>query len=317
MAGVLGPNGRGGARGLVFAIKPPLFALPVVFVAGYYLWRTRSLSLLAAGAVGLLLTAVSLMAFPDYLGEISVVMRELYLPIRVHTLLFLADKGCLAVLSCLGLALFLSIKEKPPVASVLAGLAAMGFMAAYFIQGKYFNYHMAVAVFLVDGVVIAALFLAGFEGRQPIVHNLAWAKDLDRPRALAITPLSGLTLPTARRIGAVWVSRTHSQWIAWYTRFALQSSRLTEEERRRYLYWHERDLRSVLREIREKEPDLIFADTSPEFSWLKQELSAMEPGFLDDYQVVAEENGVKVLRLKTSIRGFLERRAKTGDRAEP
>ncbi len=330
--------------GLAFAIKPPIFALPGVMLAGYYLWRTRSLSFLlpsglfAAGVIGLLLTAVSLMAFPDYLGEISVVMREVYVPIRVHPLLFLTDKGCLGVLACLGLALSLSVNEKPPVAAVLAGLAALGFLVAYFIQGKYFNYHIfpaaafaaisacimaftrvrefagapgtflasACAVFLVVGVVAASLFFAGFESQQPMIHNLSWAKDLDRPRVLAITPLSGLTLPTARRIGAVWVSRTHSQWIAWYTRFALQSAGLTEQERRRYLYWHERDLRSALREIREKKPELIFTDTWPEFSWLKEELSAMEPGYLDDYRVVADEDGVRVLRRKTAVRAPFE-----------
>ena len=325
--------------GLALAIKPPIFALPGVFVAGYYWWRTRSLSfvfpsgLLAAGVFGLVLTAVSIMAFPDYLGEISVVMREVYVPVRVHALLFLADKGCLGVLFCLGLALFLSIGDKPPVAAVLAFLAAIGFLATYFVQAKYFNYHVfpaapfaavaacimmfkrlrqfadapgaslaaASAVFFVDSIVIAALFFSSFAGPQPVMHDLSWAKELDHPSALAITPLSGLTLPTARRAGVVWVGRTHSQWIAWYTRYALQSGGLTEAERSRYLDWHERDLRSILREIKEKTPELIFMDTFPESSWLNTELSVLEPGFLDAYQVVAEENGVRVLRLKASM----------------
>jgi hypothetical protein len=342
--------------GLALAIKPPIFALPGVFVAGYYWWRTRNLlfllpsGLLAAGGIALSLTAVSLMAFPDYLGEVSVVMREAYVPIRAFPLLFLADKGCLGVLACLGSALALSLRDKPPpVAAVLASLAALGFLAAYFIQGKYFNYHVfpaapfaavaacimmfkrvrqfadapraslaaASAVFFVDGIVIAALFFAGFEARQPMMRDLSWAKDLDHPRALAVTPLSGLTLPTARRIGAVWVSRTHSQEIAWFTRFALQSVSLTEAERRRYLYWHDRDLRSILSEIKEKTPELIFMDTLSEFSWLKMELSAMEPGFLDSYQVVAEENGVAVLRLKASIRAFPDRLPEAARQNEP
>ena len=299
MAGALSDRMVAAALGgLALAIKPPIFALPGVFLAGYYWWRTRSLSflfpsgLLAAGVFGLVLTAVSLMAFPDYLGEISVVMREVYVPVRAHPLAFLAYKGCLGVLACLGLALFLSFGDKPPVAAVLACLAAIGFLAAYFIQVKYYIYHVfpaapsaaaaacimvfrrlrqfadapraclaASAVFFVDGIAITALFFVGFASPQPIMHDLSWAKDLDRPRALAITPVSGLTLPSARLIGAVWVGRTHSQMIALFTRMALQAGGLTDEERRRCLYWHERDLRSVLREIREKTPELIFTDT--------------------------------------------------------
>ena len=341
--------------GLALAIKPPIFALPGVFVAGYYVWRTRSLSfllrsgLLAAGVIGLLLTAVSLMAFPDYLGDISVVMREVYVPIRFPPSLILADKGCLGVLTCLGIALVLSLREKPLVAVALASLAAAGFLAAYFIQGKYVYYHvfpsaplaaiaasilvfqlvreyvrapdasraLAGAVYLVALLCAVPLLYAGFEGQAPVMHDLSWAKDLDHPRALAVSPMGGVSFPSARRIGAVWVGRTHSQWIAGLTSVALQLGGLTEEERRRYLYWHERDLRGILEEIREKSPGIIFTDTVPKWSWLRRELSAMEPGYLDAYQVVAEEKGVEVLRLKASMRASPKRRPEAAGHAEP
>jgi hypothetical protein len=81
----------------------------------------------------------------------------------------------------------------------------------------------------------------------------------------------------------------------------LQSGAPTEEGRRRYLYWHERDLRGIPEEIREKGPDLIITDISPKSSWLRQKLSAMEPDFLDANHVVAEEGGIRVYRLKASI----------------
>ena len=97
----------------------------------------------------------------------------------------------------------------------------------------------------------------------------------------------------------------------------MQSGGLTEEEQRRYLYWHERDLRSILQEIREKTPELIFTDTSPKYSWLKAELSAMEPGFLDPYEVVAEENRIEVLRLKASMRASPERPPEAAGHVEP
>jgi hypothetical protein len=98
---------------------------------------------------------------------------------------------------------------------------------------------------------------------------------------------------------------------------ALQSGGLTEQERRRYLDWHERDLRGILDEITKKRPEIIITDTSSDRSWLKTELSAMQPGFLDAYQAVAEENGVGVLRLKASMRASAERPPEAPGHAEP
>jgi hypothetical protein len=61
-------------------------------------------------------------------------------------------------------------------------------------------------------------------------------------------------------------------------------------------------LRRALDEIREKSPEIIITvpDTLPEYSWLKRELSKMQPGFLGDYAVLAEEGGVQILRRKPS-----------------
>ena len=244
--------------GLTIAIKPPLFALPGIVVAAYYWWRTRSLSflvssgLLAAGVIGLAVTAASLAAFPEYLGEITTVMREIYVPVRSHPLAFLNDKACLGVLSCFGLALILSAAQRPPVTAVLALMTATGFLAAYLIQGKFFPYHVfpaalfggiaawiliygrflslslvhsrhlpgRLAVYALAVFGISALFIVGFDDRRPTMSDLSWAAGLDHPRALAISPVLSTAFPLARRIGAVWVDRIHSQWVARYTRYA-------------------------------------------------------------------------------------------------
>ena len=112
-----------------------------------YSWaRTRSLSfllpsgLIAAAAIGLALTAASLAAFPEYLRNMSGVMADVYVPIRAPALWFVHDRGCLGVLSCLGIVLILSLRGGAPAATVSAIVAA-GFLAAVFIQGKYFSYH--------------------------------------------------------------------------------------------------------------------------------------------------------------------------------
>ena len=318
--------------GLTIAIKPPLFVLPGVFLAAYYWWRTRDLSflvssgLLAAGLIGLALTAVSLVAFPEYLGEISTLMRDIYVPVRNHPLAFLRDKACLGVLSCVVLTLVLCATKKPPVAAVLAIVIAIGFLVAYFVQGKFFSYHLfPAAVFggiaasilaytrllprvatpfaILTGVagmyalaLISALFIVGFDDRRPVMSDLSWAVGLDHPRALAISPDVASSFPLARRIGAIWVDRIHSQWVARYTRHALQQAGLSEPEMRKFLQYHNQDLERILRRIAEVKPDIIIQDVSPEHFWLSSKLVALEPEFLNGYDVIAEERGIRVLK---------------------
>jgi hypothetical protein len=320
--------------GLTIAIKPPLFVLPGIVVAGYYWSRTRSLSflvssgLLAAGVIGVAFTAASLAAFPDYLGGITTLMRDVYIPVRSDPFSFLGDRGCLGVLSCLALALILCVKQKPPVTAVLALMAAIGFLATYFIQGKFFFYHVfpaalfggiavwlliygrlracvggpsatvvrAIGVYALAILEISVLFIVGFDDRRPVMSDLSWAAGLDHPRALAVSPDLKTAFPLARRIGAVWVDRTHSQWVARYTRFPLRSGGLAEPEREKFIRYHKQDLEWILRQITEKAPDIIIQDVWPGNSWLTSELLALKPGFLDGYEVIAEEDEIRVLR---------------------
>jgi hypothetical protein len=325
--------------GLTVAIKPPLFALPGMVMTGYYWWRTRSLwflvssGMLAAGVFGVALTVASLATFPDYLGGITTLMRDVYIPVRSDPLSFLNDKGCLGVLWCLLLALILSIKQKPSVTAVLAFMAALGFLAAYLIQGKFFFYQVfpaalfagigiwvmicerlrafagqaAGTVFIAIGAYALAIvgicisFIIGFDDRRPVMSDLSWAAGLHHPRALAVSPYVDTAFPLARRIGAVWVDRTHSQWVARYTRFALRSPELSEEGRSKFLNYHKQDLAWILRQIREKAPDIIIQDVRPENSWLASELLSLKPGFLDGYQIIAEEDGVRVLQRRPDV----------------
>ncbi len=131
----------------MIAVKPPLFALPGVLVGLYFWARTRSLSflipsgLVAAAAIGLAVTAASLAAFPDYLRNVSGIMTDVYVPIRGHVSSFVHDRACLGVLSCLGITLILSLRGGAPAATISA-IVAGGFLVVYFIQGKYFPYHV-------------------------------------------------------------------------------------------------------------------------------------------------------------------------------
>jgi hypothetical protein len=74
---------------------------------------------------------------------------------------------------------------------------------------------------------------------------------------------------------------------------------LTEAERTKFLIYHKQDLEWILRQITEKAPDIIIQDVRPGYSWLSSELVALKPGFLDSYEVIAEEGAIKVLRRRS------------------
>jgi hypothetical protein len=320
--------------GITIAIKPPIFIFPGILLAGYDWLRTRRLSflfpsgLLAAGVIGFALTAASLVAFPDYLGDVYAIMRDVYVPAHSDLLSCLYDKSCLGVLSCLALVLILCLGQNPPPTAVLTSIVAIGFFSVYLIQEKYFSYHVfpaavyaaisawilvwgrirlavggpfiplvaATGVYSLVIVGLCFLFMIGFDDGRPVMTDLSWAASLHHPRTLAISPFNNTAFPLARRIGAVWVDRTHSQWVARYTRFALRSKGLTESERLKFSRYHAEDLEWILREIKEEAPEIIIQDTRPGNSWLMSELTALQPGFLNGYKVIAEEGGIRVLR---------------------
>jgi hypothetical protein len=322
--------------GLMIAVKPPLFALPGAAVGLYYWARTRSFSfllpsgLLAAAAIGLTVTAASLAAFPDYLRTMSGIMRDVYVPVRFPVVLILLNWGFLAALSCLGIVAILSIRVGARAATISAIVAA-GFLGVYFFQGKYFPYHAypaaplsaaaacvvtfrrlrqlreasfparaaAGGVYGLAAFLIAAGFFLGFADYRPVMRDFTWAGRLLHPRVLAVSPIEDTSFPLARRIGAVWVGQSHSQWIARYTRFELESNALTTKERERYLAYYRSDLEGILREIRDKRPEIIIEDIRPGYTWLTSDLNALQPGFLDGYTTIAEENGIRVLRMKS------------------
>jgi hypothetical protein len=326
--------------GLMIALKPPLFALPGVAVGLYYWARTRSLSFLLpsglvwAAAIGLAVAAASLAAFPDYLRTMPAVMRDVYVPLRNPPIMLLADRGSLAALACLAITLVVSLRGSLPAATVPAIVAA-SFLAVDFVQGKYFPYHAypaapsaasaacvvafrhwrslarapspiraaAASVYGLAACAIAVLFLRGFVDHRPVMRDLSWARALDHPRALAVSPIEDTSFPLAREIGARWVGSSHSQWIARYALHVLESTHPTPQQKERLLDYRRSDLEAILREIRDKRPEIIIEDTRPEYSWLAPELNALQPGFLDGYRVIAQENGITVLRLKSATGG--------------
>ena len=327
--------------GLTIAVKPPLFALPGILV-GLYCWaRTRILRSFSRAVwsprMGLVVTAASLAAFPDYLRNMTGIMWDVYVPTRAAAEAFLYDRSCLGAVLCLGMTLILSLRGAAPAATISAMVAGdssspisskestSGIMDTRprLLRRRRVRRHLPAVASAQGGRAAGArrgggrIWPGRLRDRGPVLEQVRrWPARHARlvmgesacasPRARRVAP-RGYVLSLARRIGAVWVGHSHSQWIARYTQFALGSNSLTSEQRERYLNYHRSDLEAVLGEIRDKRPEIIIEDIRPEFAWLAPELKALQPGFLDDYAVIADEGAVRVLRLMSpTVSGSLD-----------
>ncbi len=319
---------------LTVAIKPPLFVLPGAFLFAYYLWRTHdprflvASGLLAAGALAGIITAASLAWFPSYLGPMWDLMRDVYVPAKSHPLTFLKDRATLVVLCAFVIAQLLQIGQRHCATfwSLLAPGA--GFLLTYFLQAKYFNYHVYPAAFMVSialalavvervgslqyldalfktvistalavvCLTVSVVLYRGLNDGRPRFIDLSWAADLKGATVLAISPDITTSFPLNRQIGGTWINRTHSQWVARYTRHMLTNDDLSKERRLALTRYYEEDLEWILNIIERKKPDIILVDLRTVYSWLMRDLRARRPHFLDDYVAIAEESHVRALR---------------------
>jgi hypothetical protein len=149
---------------------------------------------------------------------------------------------------------------------------------------------------------LAVLFLLrAFDVNWPEMRDLSWANELNRPTALAISPDHSASFPLAQRIGARWVDRIHSQWVARYTRVTLRRGGLNEIDARRYQSYFDRDIERTVRVIREKRPDIIIQHVGTDATWLIEALLAEDATLLDDYETFAEEGVVRILRRRKTL----------------
>jgi hypothetical protein len=154
--------------GLSAAVKPPIFALPVLLLGGWLLWRDKSLralwssGLVLSGMVAVALTILSLMAYPEYLGGVTQLMRDIYVPIRSTdgTGLGLFTDAAMALLNTnaslplVMLAAIFVFSPKLPSGFRLAQsyqllvLLSAGYIFVFLLQGKFFGYHIVPAAML-------------------------------------------------------------------------------------------------------------------------------------------------------------------------
>ncbi len=317
--------------GIAFAIKPPVFAFPFIAMALFELARTRRLAFLfpsmlpVAAVAGVGLTLGSLAAFPAYLDGVTTLMRDVYVPIELWPFhMVLRDRTFVGTAACIVLAVLMLVRREPPRAGTLALIVAGGYLAAYLAQRKFFAYHIyPAALFVVVALTVLlwqrctesvtrlrtdvgatryavcttlllTLLMREFDERRPTMRDLSWAGELNEPTALAISPNEATSFPLAQEIGARWVDRIHSQWVAGYTRFALRRGGLSETERRRYQSYFDGDIKRTVNVIHEKRPDIIIQDAGA--AWLTDAMLAADPTLLDDYETIAEERAIRILR---------------------
>ena len=319
--------------GLAFAIKPPMLALPFVALALFELIRSRSLAFLfpsmlpVAAVAGLALTGISLAAFPAYLDGVTALMRDVYVPIQLGPYdAVLRERGFVGTALCILVAVFAMIRHKPPRAAALAVMVAGGCVAVYLAQRKFFAYHIfpaalfaiialtvllwprfaelartrrqleILAVYTVCLTVLIVFVMSAFDDDRPQMRDLSWANELERPTALAISPSISTAFPLAQHIAARWVDRIHSQWVARYARIALRRGELSATDAQRYQSYFDDDIKRTVRVIRARRPEIIIQHVGTSSQWLIDALLATDPTLLNDYQPVAEEGVIRILR---------------------
>lgn len=328
--------------GLSIAIKPPLFAMPGIILAAYYLLTIRNVrfvyssGLLIAGAIGVTITAASLIAFPAYLDGVTTLMRDVYVPVRLPLMDAANDAfyGVLAVFVC---AIIVSLDRKASNASIIMLMTTLGYIFVYFAQAKFFSYHLAPAAMFalialtlllwkraapliqdwknsvpalsIYGVVVigvSILMHQGFEDNRPRMKNMMWAEYFDNPTAMAISPYIDAGFPISRQVGASWVDRIHSQWVANYTHYSLENMKLSEEEVTRAQRYHAKDIERTRSLIRDKAPDIIFQYVTPRMQWLHEAIVEAQPSPLDQYEVIAEEGVYRIWARRGAISTTVE-----------
>lgn len=332
--------------GLAMAIKPPLFALPFIVLGVFYLLFTRmyrgllSSGLVVSFLIGVAITIASLALYPAYLGEMTTLMRDVYVPLFRS---FKAAKitAIIGVFFCFLPGLLYCLRKTPTRATLLLYVVALAYAATFLVQGKYFPYHAApLAMFALmsagsiawphmqelrksfginrpslEGMISALAvviacqnFWDGFDDKRFIMKDIAWAEDLNKPTAMAISTDVSISFPLARQIDARWVDRIHAQWIALYTRIQLGDETRSTGQTALLQDYHAKDIERTLALIRAKNPEILIHCIAPASLWLTEEMLQVEPDLFDDYVIIAEEGPTRIWRRRDAIKRDAVRR---------
>lgn len=315
----------GAMLGLCIAIKPH-FALCALLVCGLEIWRSRNARALfriehcAAVAVALAYLVVSLVFYPKFFSDILPVVADLYLPLRLGLIELLSRAAVLLVLP-VAICWMCRRRQENAGAMVLLLIGA-GFLGAYLIQGKGWNYHLypAVAFFLMaaawatqqqrDGAIgpsralcllLLAIALAlpaprflGSRVSRPAL-TAAVARLAPHPKILVIGFSQNVGHPLVRDVGGVWVGRS---WGLWATGgAALMKARLGDDPvlRAKADAYFESDRLMLTQDIETQRPDLVLLQETVGFDF--QQWIAEAPRLraaMAGYGLVETVDGVEI-----------------------
>jgi hypothetical protein len=324
----------GAMLGLCVAIKPH-FGLCALMVSGFEAFRSRDVRALfriehwAAGAVAIAYFAASMIFFPRFFSDILPEVADLYLPLRID-LVELLKRAALAILLPVSICWIFRNRDRN-VGTIVLLLIGAGFLCAYLIQGKGWNYHAYpfVAFSLIAaswamqqrqsqvagharklGLLVLAVALilpAPLFFRADVSHpGLAAAitRLAPHPKILAIAFPQNLGHPLVRDIGGLWVGRT---WGLWATGGAvLMKARVGDDPvlRAKADAYFENDRLMLTQDIESQRPDIVLLQETIGFDfaqWIAG--SPRLQAAMTHYRLVETIDGVEIFQRRDDVLG--------------
>ena len=308
--------------GVAVALKPhfaAIAALPALWTWRRALWRPLALPEHWAAAVALGGYALAVQAwFPNYLGDVVPLLRDVYIPVRapLWQLLILP-----AIPLALGAALVARLMRLDDRLLSAPMLAALGGAVAFLVQGKGWPYHAYPML------AFAALGLLGSAAMTPPARTRAWSW-IDRPMLLvpplvalawmsanvdsaalarrrpppappspsliAVSGNLGVGMPIVRALHARWVGSEPSQWISDGALRREEAERLTPAQRFRLDALMNSERTRLVQDIRAGRPDVVLFDRKG-FDWRTWAMKdTAVAGALRDYRLSGAANGIEV-----------------------
>ena len=320
--------------GLCIAIKPH-FALCALMVGGFEAVRSRDIRALfriehwAAGAVAVAYFAASMIFYPKFFSDILPEIADLYLPLRID-LVELMKRAALPILLPAAIC-WIFRSPRLNTGTIVLLLIAAGFLCAYLIQGKGWNYHAYpfVAFSLIAAswamqqwrseaaggarklgllvLAIALLLPARLFFRADVSHpglTAAITRLAPHPRILTIAFPQNLGHPLTRDIGGIWVGRS---WGLWATEGAvLMKKRVGDDPalRAKADAYFENDRLMLTQDIENQHPDIVLLQETIGFDfarWIAE--SPRLQAAMTDYRLVETIDGVEIFQRRGDALG--------------